>query len=530
MINQVIRLSRLQLANLFGINELRYTRDKAKKARYIGLAVVWAMLLLMIVGYVGGFSYGMVFLGMPEIIPLYLYAVASLLILIFSFFKAGSVIFSMKGYEMLVSLPVSKAAIVISRFGSMYVTNALLGLLIMVPGMAVYGYFARPAVWFYVVFLLVSLFLPLLPLTISSILGAGITAISSRVKRKSLVETVLMLVVIVGIMAFSMFATEKEDMLQDVDFLKNMAGMLSSQIGGIYPPALWFADALAGEPMALCLLFGVPTVVFVGFILILQRYFQAICTAINAVTAKNDYKMTSLRVSGQVTALWKRELKRYFSSSVYVTNTIVGYVLAMIFAVGICMMGVEQLETFLTVSNLEPILARHMPYGLACLITMTSITGCSISLEGNTFWQIQTLPVKARQVYDSKILMNLTVAAPFYLVSVIALGMTVSLRFLEWFWLFTIPAAYLLFACVLGITVNLAFPVFNWESEVRVVKQSMTTFLCMLIGMISSATPLIVSVFIEEQFSSIMNIVVLLGVLILTGILYIHNNKKELRV
>lgn len=531
VVNQVIRLSSLQLRNLFGINELIHTKDKGKRARFIGVAVAWVILILMMVCYVGAFSFGLIFLGMAEIVPMYLYAIASLIILIFSFFKAGSVLFSMKGYEVLVSLPVSKAAIVVSRFCCMYVTNLLLSLLIMLPGLLVYGYIVGPTMAFYVIFILGTLFLPLLPLTISSIIGAGITAISARVKRKSIMETVLMMVVVIGIVAFSMFFSDKEEMLTE-DFLKNMAGMLAAQIGGLYPPALWFGNALSGNVRTLGMVLVVPIAVFTVFVAILQRYFQSICAAIHAVTAKNNYKMTSLRASGQVTALWKRELKRYFSSSVYVTNTIIGYVLAAMMSVAIYFVGMEQLVVMLEASDIEPIIAqcaKCMPYVLACLMSMTSITSCSISLEGNTFWQLQTLPVRAKQVYDSKILMNLTVAAPFYLISVVFLGMSVRLTFLQFLWLLVIPAVYLVFLCVLGITVNLAFPVFNWESEVRVVKQSATTFITMVVGMASSIVPLIVMIFIEERFANIMNIVVLLIMIVLTGILYVRNNQKELK-
>ena len=178
MISQVLKLCRLQLVNLFGINEFRYTKDKSKKTRSTGLAVVWVLLIIMVIGYVGAFAYGLILFEMEDIVPMYLYAVASLLILIFSFFKAGSVLFSMKGYEMLVSLPVSKAAIVISRFCCMYVTNLLAGLLIMLPGMAVYGYFVRPSAWFYVIFLLGTIFLPLFPLTISSVIQVNSVILS----------------------------------------------------------------------------------------------------------------------------------------------------------------------------------------------------------------------------------------------------------------------------------------------------------------------------------------------------------------
>lgn len=532
VISQVMRLCRLQLVNMFELNELRYTKDKVKKARFMCVAVVWIILIFMLVGYIGSYSYGMIFLGMADIVPMYLYAIASLIIMIFSFFKAGSILFAMKGYDMLASLPVSKAAVVISRFGCMYVTNMLLGLLIMLPGLVVYGYMIRPTVLFYVIFMLGTLFLPLFPLTISSIIGAGITAISARVKRKSLVDTLLMVILVIGIVMFSVFCSDKEEMLTE-DFLKDMAKVLSAQIGAIYPPALWFSNALLGNVKALSLVLAIQIVVFMAFVMILQRYFQSICAAINAVTAKNDYQMTSLRVNGQVVALWKRELRRYFSSSVYVTNTIIGYVLAAMLSIAICFVGMEQFEVMFKASDIEPIIAKYttcIPYILACLMSMTSTTSCSISLEGNTFWQIQTLPVKVKQIYDSKILMNLTVAVPFYIISVIFLRMSAKLSILEFLWLLIIPAVYLVFECVLGISVNLAFPVFNWESEVSVVKQSATTFITMLVGMVSSIVPLIIMLFLEEQFANFMNIIVVLIILAITSVLYLGNNRKDLKV
>lgn len=285
MIKQVIMLCRLQLGNLFGINELMHTKDKAKKARFIGLSIVWIMLIAMVVVYVGMFSYSLVSMGMADIIP-------------------------------------------------MYLTNFLLELLIMLPGLVVFGCFVKPAAGFYVVFILGSLFLPLLPLTISSVLGAMITAISSRSRHKSLVETFLMLVIVIAVLGGSLFLSDNESQFTE-EMLKNMAEILSVQIGRIYPPSIWFGNALLGDMGALGLLIGVPTVIFAVFVVVLQKYFQIICTGIHAVSSKNNYKMTKLQRSSHITALWRKELKRYFASSVYVTNTVIGYVMAVIVSAGL---------------------------------------------------------------------------------------------------------------------------------------------------------------------------------------------------
>lgn len=527
MSKQIIRLCRLQLGNLFGINELRHTKDKVKKGRFSILAVVWLWLIIMLIGYVSAFSYGLIYMGMADVVPMYLYAVASLLILIFSFFKAGSTLFAMKGYEMLISLPVSRAAIIISRFVCMYLTNLIAGLLILLPGLVTYGCMVRPAVGFYVLFIIGSLFLPLLPITVSSILGAVITAISSRSRHRSLMETILMLLFVIAVLAGSLFFPGKESQMTK-EMLQNMAGVLSDQIGKMYPPSVWFGKALAGDWAAFGLLLFVPTVIFLIFVAILQRYFQRICAAIHAVSAKNNYKMTTLQRSSHVTALWRKELKRYFASSVYVTNTLVGYVMAVLVAAAALIMGIDKIVAAMGILDVGPVIVRCLPYGLSCLLCMTCITACSISMEGNNFWQIQTIPVTTKEVFDGKILVNLSVAAPFYLISVILLALATKSTGLDLIWLFIIPFCYVVFCSVAGIAVNLAFPVLKWENEVRVVKQSASMLVMMLVGMLSCILPLVGSIFAGERLSEWIHILTVAVLVAATLVLYRRNNRVTL--
>ena len=148
MFKQVFRLCRLQMYNIFGINEFRHTKDKSKRKRFKLMAALWSVVILMVVSYVVGLSYGLVKLGMGNVLPMYLYAVVSIIMLVFTFFKAGSVLFSMKGYEMLVTLPMPKSAIVVSRFMKMYMSNLLLACVVMIPGGLVYGIMENPSAIF----------------------------------------------------------------------------------------------------------------------------------------------------------------------------------------------------------------------------------------------------------------------------------------------------------------------------------------------------------------------------------------------
>lgn len=527
MNKQVVRLCRLQLGNLFGFNEFRHTKDQSKKKRYLGMGLLFLLLGAMLAGYAGAYAVGLCMLGMAELVPVYLYAAVSLMTLFLTFFKAGSVLFSMKGYEMLVSLPVPPYAIVISRFISMYLTNLLAGLLLVVPGIVVYGRFEKPGVLFYPVCLLGILFLPLLPLTIASILGVGITAISIRSRHKSLMEAGLMILVVVGVMVGSMLLSGKAEEI-DTQALKNLAQVAAQQIGRIWPPAIWFRNAVFGDGKSLALLLAVPTLIFILFLVVIQRYFERICTALIGVKAKNNYQWKKLAAGSRRKALWRKELKRYFASGIYVSNTLVGYVMAVLACAALLIVGIDRIEEMMQLPDINSIVKSCMPFAMALFMCMTSISSCSISMEGNHFWMLQTLPLKSREIYDSKILASLTVAAPFYLMTVLLAIPAVHATVLESIFIAVIPACYLVFTAVAGITFNLAFPLLKWESEVRVVKQSVSVMCGMLTGMISTAVPLGITIAAGGRNGNLIKLGTLAVLVILTGVLYKKNEKVEL--
>lgn len=527
MMRQVLTLSRVQLQNLFGINELRYTKDKKKKATFVLLTVAYLLVILMLVGYIGSMSFGFHYLGMGEIVPMYLYTLLSLVMLVLSFFKAGSVLFSMKSYDIMVSLPVTKSAILISRFVTMYVTNLLFTLIVMLPGLAVHIYFAAPGLSFYFISIPVVLFSPLLPLTISSILGALIKGISSRMKRKNLVEVLLTMLLIVAVMAGG-FSIGEEAEAMDMEAIKELLSMVTEELGGIFPPALWYHNALSGNVPQFLLLLFLPTFIFTVFVWILSKKFQEICTGLNATYAKHNYKLEKLKSEHVLMSLFKKELKLYFSSSLYVTNTIIGYVLALLLAGFIGFSGVESLAEYLGATAFTPLVRQLLPFVLSLPLCMTSASSCAISMEGKTFWQLQVLPVNAKDIYNAKLLWNLTLAAPFYIISVVFLliggkpDVMTALHYL------LVPLVFLLFTTVLGLAANLRFPVLNWDNEARVVKQSAAVLVSMLGGIIIILIPAVLAVGLQLDSYTTYFFIVEGAVLLLAALLYTAISKKEL--
>ena len=479
-LKQLVALVKLQLVNLYGVNVYRNLKDPKEKKKKFWLGIAYIVVAIMMMSYIGGMSFGYVHIGLGDILPAYLIMLASLIILRFSIFKSGDIIFQKNSYDILSSLPLKNSSIIISRFLRLYVENLVLAFGAMVPAMVVFGVLIQPAWTFYVIGLIVTFFIPLLPITISVFVGAFILAVSSRSKHKNLVSILLSVVLIVAIMLGSMsLSTIGEEI--DIQALQNLLNMVLGLINSIYPPAVWLGQAMLTGDFLTCLACVCGGLVaFTIVIWMVSSNYTWICEGLYSTSAKHDYKMENLEKNHMLGALYKREFKRYFASSVYVTNTIVSPIMGMLFAVAMVFVTPEQLASaapeFYAETGLMLEMRNMFPMVLAMTFSMMPITAVSISMEGKQWWIVKTLPICAKELLDSKLLMNLTVTGPFCLLASILVTVGQKASLMEALWIFLVPFVAMLFSLVFGQTVNLKMAVFDWENEVSIVKQSASAF------------------------------------------------------
>lgn len=115
-------------------------------------------------------------------------------------------------------------------------------------------------------------------------------------------------------------------------------------------------------------------------------------------------------------ALYKKELTRFFGSSVYVINSGMGVVIAIAFSLAVVVVGPSKLISY---PGIEMILPGVAPFAISAIISMTCTTCVSLSLEGKNVWIIKSLPLTPKVIYDSKILMNLSLSIPASIISAI---------------------------------------------------------------------------------------------------------------
>lgn len=526
MRTQIMILTKLELCNLYGVNALRFSRDRGAKRKSLGMLAVWGVLLTMLAFYIGGLTYGLVCLGLEEAALAYLITICSFLIFFFGMLKAGSVLFRKEGYDILCALPLPRGAIAVSRLLKMYVEYFLLTLAVLLPGVIVYAWNVRPGVPFYLAGILSIWSVPLIPMAAAVLAGTVVTGISSRMRHKSLAASALSVIAVLGILyGFSRLSALEGQI--NAEMLQSLSETVMALLAKIYPPAVWLGTSISrGKGFEAMLCAGLSLAVSVAVAATVTLSFRKICQGLHSVTAKHSWQMRELKVDRVLSSLCKREFCRYFSSSIYVTNTIIGPIMGCVLSGGLLAAGPEALGSVWPLSA-SPV--HFIPFAVASMFCMMPATATSISMEGKNWWIVKSLPLSAKNILDAKLLMNLLLVLPFYLLSELLLFLALRPGPGDLLWLVLIPAVMILFSCVFGITVNLRFPVLEWESEVRVVKQSASAMLGGMGGFILALLCALAVGIVPGTYVDYVKAGVCVVIPIATIALYHQNNRFDIR-
>ena len=151
---------------------------------------------------------------------------------------------------------------------------------------------------------------------------------------------------------------------------------------------------------------------------------------------------------------------------------------------------------------------------------MSTMSACTISLEGRQLWIPKTLPVSVGQIYRSKVALTLVTCLPFAVIDGVLFGILLRLDILSMLLTILIPSAYTLLVALGGLLLNLLFPNFEWINEITVIKQSMPVLFTLLGGMASAAIPLAVVMLVPGVDSKLAGLVTLAAVLAVCVLLY----------
>jgi len=521
MKNSTLILLKTQFLNQSGLNDLRYEKDKKKKSRSILLTITMSVVVLILALYCFGMGYGLGSIGLVLVIPGYAFTLTSLLVMFFTIFKSSGILFAFKDYDMLMALPVKTTKVITSRFLLMYGMNLLIAFVIMLPMGISYCYWAHPQISFYVMWLIIIFVAPLVPMTIAAVLGSIISAISSRSKYTNVVSIVLSFALLIAFMGVSFNSGTLNSSEINVDQLASLGTMLSYKMTEIYPLAGLIDKAVCQYNMVALLAFLVISVVwYCVFVKIVSIKYKAINTGLTTHQTKSNYKLQSLKVTSPFYALFQKEMKRFFSSYLYVLNMGVGAVLLLATSIACFILGIDKIEQLLEISNIEYMVSSFVPFVISAMLAMSCTSSVSLSLEGKNLWILQTLPVDSATIYRSKMAVNVCILLPVSILSSLLMSLCLKVDIITALWMFITPLSYVFFTSVWGIFVNIKIPNFTWESEVAVIKQSISSMLGIIGGMIFGIIPLGILSILPDMDRNLLTGVITLVVMGITALLY----------
>lgn len=486
-------LLRLQASSLFGINKILHMKNaEEKKQGKRSLSALIAMVFAMsYVSILYSILLGNAFasIGMlPTLLGLMALA-SSLIILMFSIFETKGVLFGFGDYDTVMSWPVDVRTIAASRVCSMYAYNIVYALLLLVPSGVVYAVKAAPPLWFYPLYLLLMLLVPALPTIVGALLGTVLTLSTARMKKGNLLGIAAQMILVIGIMMISMRGGSS---IEDPSMIAGSADFLQNKIAGAYPPAVWFQDALAKGSLPDALWLVLLTAASVALLLLwLGKNFVSINSRIKSKPRGETFVMRRQTRSGVTAALFKRELSRYFSSSIYVVNTAIGYVMLLAAAVALLIKS-DALSQIFDIQGAASI-NTIIPFLLGWIVSMGTTTASSISMEGKSLWIVKSLPVSARDWFVSKAMVTLVMAVPSILISSTLIVVGLKPGFWDAVWIYLIPLIYSLAFSVFGLWINLRMPRLDWHSEAEAVKQSSAVLICVFTGIGAGFGPALLS-------------------------------------
>lgn len=392
-----------------------------------------------------------------------------------------------RDFDLLMALPIRPPVIVAGKLIFLYLVNASLTVLLAGPIFVIAGSGLHVGLVYYVIALFAMPFIPLLPMLLGALTAYAIGRFSARFRfaQYVLLAVSILLLLAVTVLPLLLTGLSGGSAVQTAGAVQ-MIGRLCR----ILYPAVLLMNALRSADVLLLIAFVlINALPFVVFMHVSSSHFLAVRAQLKETGRPVSHHQAGFKASGLLTALFRKELKNYISTYVYILNTSFGMILLTLMVIILAVAPVPFSGQLGELMRQERTLLPMLTAVISFTVCLTCTTASSISLDGKTIWMDRSLPVPATSVFLSKILLNLTVILPLLVVDVIILSLRFSLSPASVLLLLAIPSLYGVFVACSGLLINLRFPKLVWSSPTVPVKQSLSVIVSALAGFAACAVP-----------------------------------------
>jgi ABC-2 type transport system permease protein len=537
--NKYKTLTRLLLKN--GSNP--FTIDKKRRVKTIALwlilAVAFAPTIVLLFKFISTAYDALFEVSQQGLILALGISFICIFIFFFGIFYSQNVLYFANDIDILLPLPFKQAHILGAKFTVALFYEYFAEAIFFIPLFVVYGTKSSGNILYYLYGVILFLILPIIPLSIASLIIMIIMSFTNIGKHKDKLKIlggIAAMFLAVGINSWiqkiGMSTSNPDQMIKVLQSGNNSLVSISNKIfpgSSIAAKALILNNSFQGFINMLIFL-GITAVIVAIFLALGEKlYFKGV-VGISEISSKRK-ELTSKELIKSVSknsiikTLTIKELKILFRTPIYFINCVLMNFLWPVFILIPIFTQPEMMNNI----GLVSILVRDPQFmglvlGISLAVSMflsssNGITSTAISREGRHLFISKYVPVSYTTQLTAKLLSGIIMSTiamiVVLLVGVILVKPQVYLPII--ILLFSLPA--ITFISIIGIIIDLNFPKLNWDNEVKAVKQNFNLVITLFIGMISAI--LIGFLVIKfENYSFIVSVSLSLILLVIDFILY----------
>ena len=455
------------------LNIYRNCKDKKKRGRIIGAFIGFGFACAAIMGYCVLMCVGYGKLGLTDSIPATCALSLAALSFFLTLFKTNGYLFNFKEYDMLMSLPFEAKTVAGCKFLYMYVKSLTWYMMVSVAMLIGYAYYAKPQVAVYPVWILLSLFIPIIPMLAAAFIGFLIAKVSAGHRKTNIVQTILMFAFL--ILCFSLrFIIEKIVKENKAEAIMTDVSKAMDKSVDSYPPAAWFVGAVKDLRLSdMLLLAGITILLFELVFIPVGRSYRQINSKLKSHAAAKRFVMGGQKKRSVVGSVAFKEWRRMAGSANYMANAGFGSVMALL--IGLVLLFVDVDKALAVVLKDAPVtkemLFPAVPFIIYFFIGMVATTAFSPSLEGKNYWIVQSLPIDKKELYNGKMLFQMYLSVPFMVFAIVCISISARMPVITAVLSVLLGVCLCAFSAAWGCVCGIKHMRLDWENELEVIKQ-----------------------------------------------------------
>lgn len=535
--NKGLSLAKVYINSSYGISNFAYNLKNNKKEAVKAIALV-LLILFSTTGLFGMYLYFNIkmydFLKQVQqqgMVITMAVIFASILTVMFGIITVIANYFFNQEGDVVLALPLSKKDLLVAKFINSYIVEAIVTFIIMGIGVGVYGIKSHEGLIFYLISIIATIFIPIIPLSICYFIIIPLMNYGNLAKKKDLFMIIGGLFGIgIGVL-YQYFISNLVNINATpeliVNKLTNKNGLIDV-VGRAYYPSIWVSSGVLNYNKVSGILYLVSFILLsllVAYVLILttsNMYYNSIIGS-NEVTKKNrELKESELKAifkkNGLIKTLFNREFKLMNREPIYFLNgPLVVVFLPIIFGVMFLTnnQAMEGINTMLTNMQNIKLISIYSIIAVMILGSTASIAPTSISREGNGIYVLKSLPIAPIDIIKAKFLHSaLFGALGAVIICIVMIYFKLSLGYIAL--AFITGNLWLFVSYVIGILIELKWPKLNWDNPQKPMKQNVNVIVSLFITFAFSALVYLIGTKISGAVSIIL--IVLVPILIFIGL------------